>query len=127
MIGPDYPPDSPPLGAQPVKSAFELAWDARLPAGRAVRLRGRSWSGGAPIAAVEVSADGGASWTRARLRGPRAGWTRWELSWRPPSPGRHELLARATDRQGARQPATVPFNALGYQFWAVVRHPVVAT
>ena len=35
-----------------------------------------------------------------------------------------QLLARATDESGAMQPDTVPFNAGGHQFWAVVRHPV---
>ena len=43
-----------------------------------------------------------------------------------PAAGRHELLARATDRSGLTQPDTVPFNEGGYQFWAVVRHPVTA-
>jgi hypothetical protein len=73
-----------------------------------------------------VSTDGGASWRRARLHGPREpnAWARWELPWKP-VPGAYQLLARATDRQGA-QPATVPFNDGGYQFWAVVRHPVTA-
>ena len=126
MIGPGYPPDSPPLTTQPVKSAFELPWEAPLPARRRTLLTGRSWSGRAPLRSVEVSTDGGRRWRRARLRGPALpdAWVRWELPWRP-EPGRHELLARATDRLGA-QPDTVPFNELGYQFWAVVRHPVVA-
>jgi DMSO/TMAO reductase YedYZ molybdopterin-dependent catalytic subunit len=125
MTGPDYPADSPPLTEQPVKSAFELPWDARLPAGRRMVLTGRSWSGRAGLRAVEVSTDGGASWRRARLHGPHAqdAWARWELPWRPPAPGAYELLARAADREGA-QPATVPFNDGGYQFWGVVRHPV---
>ena len=117
----------PGLSVQPVKSAFELAWDAVLPAGRRVTLTGRSWSGSAPIKRVEVSTDGGARWRRAELRGPnlRSGWVRWELPWTPPA-GSHELLARATDRTGTTQPDTVPFNEGGYQFWAVVRHPVTA-
>src|SRR5690606_41426122 len=33
------------IARQPVKSAFELAWDARLPLGEHLVLRGRSWSG----------------------------------------------------------------------------------
>ena len=129
MIGPSYPPDAPPLGEQPVKSAFELPWEAPLAAGRRVRLQGRSWSGGAAIRSVEVSVDGGARWMRAHLHGPNPSraWTRWQLPWRPPAAGRYELLARATDRDGRRQPATVPFNELGYQFWAMVRHPVVVS
>ena len=115
------------LTVQPVKSAFELAWDAVVPAGRCTTLTGRSWSGQAPIARVDVSTDGGATWRPARLRGPNLPhvWTRWELPWTP-EPGRHELLARATDRSGLTQPAAVPFNEGGYQFWAVVRHPVTA-
>ena len=115
------------LTVQPVKSAFELAWDAVLPVGRWTTLTGRAWSGHAPIARVDVSTDGGASWRAARLRGPNLPhvWTRWELPWTPPE-GRHELLARATDRTGLTQPDTVPPNEGGYQFWAVVRHPITA-
>ena len=115
------------LSLQPVKSAFELGWEALLPAGRRLRLTGRSWSGHAPIRHVEVSTDGGGRWRRAKLEGPneRYGWVRWELPWTPP-PGRHQLLARATDRSGLTQPDRVPFNDGGYQFWAVVRHPVTA-
>jgi DMSO/TMAO reductase YedYZ molybdopterin-dependent catalytic subunit len=110
------------LAEQPVKSAFELGWDASVP--RGATLHGRSWSGHGAIRRVEVSADGGTSWRRARLRGPNRprAWVRWEIDASPP--GRRELLARATDRTGTVQPATVPFNENGYQFWAVVRHPV---
>jgi DMSO/TMAO reductase YedYZ molybdopterin-dependent catalytic subunit len=113
------------LAEQPVKSAFELAWDARLPA-RRTELHGRSWSGHGAIRRVEVSTDGGTSWRRARLHGPNVprAWVRWSLDWRDPRPGRHELLARATDSTGTTQPDSVPFNENGYQFWAIVRHPV---
>ena len=73
-----------------------------------------------------MSTNGGATWQRARLHGPnlRDAWVRWELPWTP-RPGAHALVARATDRHGTTQPATVPFNDGGYQFWATVRHPVV--
>jgi DMSO/TMAO reductase YedYZ molybdopterin-dependent catalytic subunit len=126
MTGPTYPPDSPPLGVQPVKSAFELAWDAQLPAGRRTVLHGRSWSGAAPIRRVDVSLDGGSTWRPAN---PTPGdthraWARWQVPWTPRRTGAHELLARATDRNGLTQPTTVPFNDGGYQFWAVARHPV---
>jgi hypothetical protein len=50
---------------------------------------------------------------------------RWEIDWRPAAPGRHELLARATDVRGHTQPDTAVHNTLGYLFDAVVRHPVV--
>ena len=117
----------PGLTRQNVKSAFELPWDAQLTAGQRQVLHGRAWSGHAPIRKVDVSTDGGVSWRRARLHGPnlRNAWVRWELPWTPPA-GRHELLARATDRSGLTQPDTVDFNPAGYGFWAVVRHPVTA-
>lgn len=121
-----------PLTVNPVRSAWELPWEAALPAGRNVVLTGRSWSGAAAIAHVEVSTDGGASWQPARLRrddarraGDGHGWTRWSHVWPTPRAGRHELLARATDRLGRTQPDVAVANPNGYFFDAVVRHPVV--
>lgn len=127
LFGPDQPAEgSAPLARQVVKSAFELARGAQLPAGRVTRLTGRSWSGNGGIRRVEVSTDGGATWRRATLTGPAidTGWRRWHLSWRPPAAGSYELLARATDETGATQPEVAPYNTLGYLFGAVVRHPV---
>ncbi len=42
---------------------------------------------------------------------------------KPPA-GETQVLARATDTLGRRQPLTSPFNSNGYFFDAVVRHPV---
>ncbi|WP_122817125.1 sulfite oxidase [Nocardioides pantholopis] len=142
MTGGEHPADAPPLTLNPVRSAFELDWDAVLPAARSVTLTGRSWSGAAPIVRVDVSVDGGATWRAADLqdrhsargaqrhgglgrRGHRdRSWTRWSYQWRRPAAGPHELLARATDAAGRTQPDTTPFNDAGYLFDAVVRHPV---
>ncbi|HSU02369.1 MAG TPA: sulfite oxidase [Nocardioides sp.] len=127
MTGPQWPADSPPLTLNPVRSAWELARDAVLPA-RPVTLTGRSWSGGGRIRAVSVSLDGGTSWRPAVLdRRSRedAGWTQWSVRWGNPRPGRHELLARATDEDGRTQPLVAAVNTQGYFFDAVVRHPVV--
>jgi len=114
-----------PLTSQAVKSAFELAFNATLPNSRQV-LTGRSWSGLAPIKRVDVSTDGGVTWRPARLRPPNLphAWVRWEYPWTPPGPGSYTLQARATDWAGRTQPATVPFNTLGYLFWATVKHPI---
>jgi hypothetical protein len=54
MIGPEYPAESPPLTKQAVKSAFELPMPAALPAGKTIRLHGRSWSGSGTIKRVEI-------------------------------------------------------------------------
>lgn len=126
MTGGDYPAESPPLTAVPVRSGFELGWGETFVVGERVVLSGRSWSGAAPIQRVEVSLDGGESWQSPRLTGPNGkhSWTRWEVPWQPMTAGGYELLARATDELGRTQPDSVPFNSEGYLFWAVVRHPV---
>ncbi|RZU76596.1 DMSO/TMAO reductase YedYZ molybdopterin-dependent catalytic subunit [Micromonospora kangleipakensis] len=125
MFGPGHPGGGGELAAQSVKSAFELAWDARIPAGTEVLLRGRSWSGNGPIARVEVS-TGDEDWRPAELVAADRGgaWQRWTTVWRPPAPGRWTLRARATDVTGAGQPDTAAHNDFGYLFDGVVRHPV---
>jgi DMSO/TMAO reductase YedYZ molybdopterin-dependent catalytic subunit len=123
MVGPDYPADSPPLGEQPIKSAFELAEGRTVTSGAPTTLHGRSWCGGARPKSVAVSTDGGATWRPAKLRrpDPAYAWVRWSIDWTPGAPGPVQLLARATDASGRTQPDTVPFNRDGYQFWAVAR------
>jgi hypothetical protein len=73
-----------------------------------------------------VSTDGGERFEPAQLVGPNLpnAWVRWHARFRPRTAGAGELQARATDRAGQTQPATVPFNDAGYEFWAVVRHPI---
>lgn len=127
-----------PLGVNPVRSAWELPWGAQIRAADEIVLTGRSWSGAAPIARVDVSTDGGATWSPAHVRPSPArganggrgrrmaghGWTRWSHPWRAPAPGEHTLLARATDVRGRTQPDVAAYNPNGYFFDAVVRHPV---
>jgi DMSO/TMAO reductase YedYZ molybdopterin-dependent catalytic subunit len=127
LSGGDYPAGLPPIETQLVKTAFELARGAELPAGRRVNLEGRAWSGTSPIRHVDVSVDRGATWERAHLHGRNAAgtWVRWKLHLPAQTPGAYELWARATDEDGRTQPATTPYNENGYLFGAVVRHPVV--
>jgi sulfane dehydrogenase subunit SoxC len=128
LIGPGYnpipPAKGPVLSLQNVKSAFELLWDAELPAGRRL-LRGRSWSSHGKIAKVEVSLDREITWREARLREPNIAqaWVRWDLDW-DARPGGYSLRARATDERGNKQPASVPWNDQGYLYGGVVGHPV---
>lgn len=77
-----------------------------ITAGRPYRIHGAAWTGEAQVTQVEVSVDGGAAWTPARLLGdavPHA-WRLWEYQWAAPPAGRHTLMARATDSRGRTQP-----------------------
>jgi hypothetical protein len=75
---------------------------------------------------VEVSFDGGVTWHQPEQRGRHlvGAWARWHVNWVPRRPGPHVLMARATDETGATQPLVTPRHPLGYDFDAVVRHPV---
>ncbi len=68
-------------------------------------IAGLAWSGHGRIARVEVSVDGGASWSAAQLHGPvldRA-FTRFTFPWR--WEGRKAvLMSRASDEHGRVQP-----------------------
>lgn len=131
LIGPTFaerpPARGPVLTLQTPKSAMALPWPAILPAGSHC-IRGYAWSPHGKIVAVEYSLDAGKHWRHATLRTPnlsRAG-VRWDFIWEA-TPGEHTLMTRARDEHGHTQPATVPWNELGYAFWAVVRHPVRVT
>jgi DMSO/TMAO reductase YedYZ molybdopterin-dependent catalytic subunit len=90
-------------------------------------VSGRAWSGLGAVASVEVSADGGASWSPARL-GPvpssRWAWRSWEWDWDVTAPGGYELCCRATDDAGNTQPLEAPWNLGGYANNEVHRVPV---
>jgi DMSO/TMAO reductase YedYZ molybdopterin-dependent catalytic subunit len=95
-----------------------------LNAGRCV-IEGRAWSGFAPVAAVEVSTDGGASWAGAELDPPgsRWAWRGWQFGWDAP-PGEHVLCCRARDDAGNVQPGEADWNLGGYANNGVQRVPV---
>ena len=86
-------------------------------------LTGRAWSGWGHVTRVEVSVDGGDTWSDAKL-GPRpsstTSWRAWSLDW-DATPGEHELLVRATDEAGNVQPLDPPWNYGGFMNNAVQR------
>jgi DMSO/TMAO reductase YedYZ molybdopterin-dependent catalytic subunit len=78
-----------------------------VPANSNVRVYGAAWTSGAEITKVELSVDGGSTWSDAKLLGestPNA-WRLWEFDWKTPArPGKATLVARATDSEGRTQP-----------------------
>ena len=78
-----------------------------VPAGSTYRVFGAAWSGSSAIAKAEISSDGGKNWEKAQLdeRSVPFAWRFFEFEWRIPSrPGKHVLMARATDEGGHVQP-----------------------
>jgi len=91
-----------------------LSRERRAVAGEHV-IQGRAWSGLAPIAAVEVSSDGGSTWAPAELEPEqeRWAWRGWRFRWQA-EPGEYVLCSRARDEDGNEQPLDPPWNLGGY-------------
>jgi sulfane dehydrogenase subunit SoxC len=91
-----------------------------------VTIEGRAWSGWGPIAAVDVSTDGGAAWSPASLTAPPGpwAWAAWSFEWEPAAAGRYELCCRARDEAGNEQPLESRWSLGGYANNAVQRVPV---
>jgi hypothetical protein len=97
-----------------------------VPAGKPYRIFGAAWSGGADIAKVEVSTDGGKTYALARLLGRRVAnaWRLWEFPWTAPAAGNHVLMAKATDTKGRTQPQTRDKDRENYMINQVLPIPV---
>jgi DMSO/TMAO reductase YedYZ molybdopterin-dependent catalytic subunit len=104
-----------------IKTASRIDVPAALSAveGETV-VAGVAWAGDRGIRRVEVSLDGGRTWTPAVLRRQLApaAWRQWRLPWRPGGAGRVTLRVRAVDGRGdlqiARQQPPHPSGASGY-------------
>ncbi|GLK76516.1 sulfite oxidase [Methylopila jiangsuensis] len=101
------PSDAPAIEALPINAAIcEPAAGAKLPAGETT-VRGYAVACDRLIRRVDVSADGGESWTQAELSGdPEApfAWMFWTTRL-DLAPGAHELVVRAWDAAGQTQPS----------------------
>ncbi|MBY0363786.1 MAG: sulfite oxidase [Phreatobacter sp.] len=101
----------------PVKSLITRpAADFLHRAGSALEVAGWAWSGARAVAAVRVSADGGVTWTQAKLAevGEFFAWRRFSAGLMLP-PGPVVLMAQATDVEGNAQPVVeAPWNPRGY-------------
>ena len=80
-----------------------------------VTLEGKAWAGRQSVSRVEVSADGGATWSEALLGETVStyAWTAWTFSWNA-QPGAYTLCVRAADTQGNVQPLDQKWNLGGY-------------
>ncbi|HKW73342.1 MAG TPA: sulfite oxidase [Candidatus Dormibacteraeota bacterium] len=92
-----------------------------------VVIEGRAWSGQSPIARVDFSADGGSSWSPAKLDEPSSpyAWQGWTFMWDARRSGEYELCVRATDKAGSVQPSAQSWNLEGVQNNAMQRVRVI--
>lgn len=103
-----------------------LAPGQRVAGRQALRVNGIAWDAGYGIHSVEVSLDGGASWSLAMLgedRG-RFSFRPWSFKAVPAKTGAMTILAKATNRLGASQPTELIQNPAGYHHNLVARVPV---
>jgi sulfite dehydrogenase (cytochrome) subunit A len=94
--------------------------DETLHPGMPAEMEGIAFDAGYGIRRVEVSMDGGTTWTDARLD-PELGkysWRRWRASWTPRNRGPYRLMARATNAVGDAQ-SKEQWNRSGFM-WNVI-------
>jgi hypothetical protein len=88
-----------------------------------VTVAGVAWAQHRGIKAVEIRVDDG-PWQPATLADTVSidTWRQWSWRWEAPAPGEHTLAVRATDAEGAIQPAqrqpVAPDGATG---WHTIR------
>ena len=94
---------------------------AKAKAGAPLTIAGIAWDSGRGLARVEVSIDGGKTWSEAAL-GPDPGkYSFRAFSFKVPAPkaGKLVVQARASNNAGQTQVAKAIFNAAGYHHNAI--------
>lgn len=100
-------------------SRIDTPHDGDFLMARSTYIAGVAYSGAAGIARVDVTLDGGRSWTPTTLRRPLGAltWVLWEYRWTPAS-GTYVIGVRAIDLNGNVQTPveapTLPDGASGY-------------
>lgn len=112
-----------PVTTYPTRSVFITPdGSTKMKKSVPIELQGIAVDDGAGIRRVEVSTDGGRTWTDASLDPviDKYSWRRWRLRWTPPLTGTFQLKCRATNAAGESQPDS-EWNHGGYR-----RHSVQA-
>ena len=93
-----------------------LADGAKVPVGSSTTVRGIAFDGGHGISDVAFSADGGRSWSNARLGRDlgKYSFRTWVAPFKPATRGLYSLKVRAVNRIGESQPMTATWNPAGY-------------
>ena len=101
-------------------SRIDVPQDGDILKGATVDVGGIAFAGTRGISKVEVSTDGGRTWTETLLTAPLSPltWVLWDVKWTPPGEGSYQLVVRATDGTGALQDSSqadsYPSGSRGY-------------
>jgi len=102
---------------------------ATVKAGSKVVVSGIAWDGGYGISSVDISVDGGKTWTAATL-GQDLGqfaFRPWSHRFSPKAVGRHVVKVRATNRIGQSQTTALIANPAGYHHNVIQAVALVAS
>jgi DMSO/TMAO reductase YedYZ molybdopterin-dependent catalytic subunit len=109
-----------PDAAVKTMSRIDQPQDGALLKVGSVEVSGIAFAGKRGISSVEISTDGGRTWSPATVKPPLSSltWVIWTASWTPTSAGAYTLQVRARDGAGAMQLATrnpsYPDGSSGY-------------
>ena len=109
--------DTVPITEMSVHSIFVAPQPGKkLHAGEKCELSGVATDGSSGIRRVEVSTDGGKSWSDAELGSDlgKYSWRTWKSYWTPSAIGNYRLMVKATNNKGETQ-LTSQWNRSGYQ------------
>jgi sulfite dehydrogenase len=112
-----HPKKTVPINRMTTRSLIIVpAADTPISRNQQVEIMGIAFSGGHSIKDVIVSVDGGRTWGAATLGQDKGkySWVQWSYPWRPASPGRYTLMAKATNDIGESQPFEGLWNPSGY-------------
>jgi sulfite oxidase len=120
-----------PVTSLRVKSVIAAPIDRSfVQLGDPVNVQGVAWSGDkGPVTSVDVSTDGGRTWKPADLGTEKSqfGWRQWRFSFRPDRDSYYNIMARATDASGDKQPFAQEWNPSGYGWNVVQRVGITVT
>jgi len=114
-------PGTPPASTVPINKFNVRSFITNIPDGshieanREVAVKGIAFDGGYGISEVDISTDGGHTWTETML-GPDVGkysFREWQAAVKL-APGTHGLKVRAINRIGQTQPTEPLWNPAGY-------------
>lgn len=111
------PSKTTPISKLKVRSFItNLQAGQQLEIGKKHKIRGIAFDGGSGIRHVELSTDGGKTWTKAALGSDlgRFSFREWQMDFSPSSAGELTLFVRATANNGETQPMEASWNPGGY-------------